>query len=767
MTAILLLHGVVAAVVLAVGGRRARRSFLVAAVAPAVTVAWAATQWAAATRGTVVRQSLAWVPGLDLNVDLRLDGFAFVMVLLVSVVGTLVFTYSGWYLDDRDGLGRFAATLVLFAGAMQGLVLADDLLTLYVFWELTSVTSYLLIGFEDEKATARGAALQAILVTGAGGLVMLGGFVLLGQQAGTTSLSALLADPPSGTATTVALALVLVGAITKSAQVPFHFWLPAAMAAPTPVSAYLHSATMVKAGVYLIARLAPAFAVAAVWRPAVVVLGLTTMLVGGYRALRQHDLKLLLAYGTVSQLGLLVVLFGIGTEATTKAAMVLLLAHAVFKAALFLVVGIIDHHEHTRDLRRLDGLGRRMPALFAIAALAAASMAGLPPFLGFVAKEAVYESLLHVGAAWGPAVIAGVVAGSALTVAYSARFLWGAFATGPVRPVAGAVAPHPAPVAAALTGPPAALAAAGLVLGAAVGLLDPLVSAAVGALVREPVTVSLTLWHGINTALGLSVLTVTIGLGLFLGRATVEGAQARLTGWPDAAAAYRATISGLNRTADRVTGTLQNGSLPFYLGAILLTLVLGPGIALALAWSPPVDLVLADSPLQFLAGAAIVISAVATALARRRLVAVLLLGSVGYGVAVLFLVQGAPDLALTQLLVETLAMVIFLLVLRHLPDRFESSGSSWGRGVRLAIASGVGVFVTCASLLMTSARVADPVSLEQLDRALPEAGGRNVVNVILVDFRGWDTFGEITVIVVAALGIWTLVRPSSGSRRSP
>ena len=495
------------------------------------------------------------------------------------------------------------------------------------------------------------------------------------------------------------------------------------------------------------------------------------MFLGAYRALRQYDLKLLLAFGTVSQLGLLMVLFGAGTEATTEAGLVLLVAHAAFKATLFLVVGIIDHEERTRDLRELDGLGRRRPALFVVAALAAASMAGLPPLVGFVAKEAAYQSLLDVTAGWGPVVLASVVLGAMLTFAYSARFLWGAFAstTAPTPAVAAVTPVHRLP--AALLWPPAALAALGLVLGPAASVLEPLVAAAADALWSAPVKVGVYFWHGLTTALLLSALTVGAGLVLFLGRAAIERTQARIHDGarhrPDGAATYRATVSGLLHIADRTTAIVQSGSLPIYLGTILLTLVLGPGLALALAWSAPADVVLADSLLQFAACVAVAVAACATVLARRRLVAVLLLGSVGYGMAVLFLIQGAPDLALTQVLVETLALVIFVLVLAHLPDRFDEVPSALGRASRAAIAAGVGVFVTAASLVMASSRRGVPISVEQLERALPEAGGKNVVNVILVDFRGLDTLGEITVIAVAALGIWTLVRASSTKSRRP
>ncbi|HUH07490.1 MAG TPA: proton-conducting transporter membrane subunit, partial [Egibacteraceae bacterium] len=482
--ALLALHAALALLAPAIARRLGRGVFLVCGLAPAATVAWALTAASSVIAGAPLAQTLRWAPSLGLQATLRLDAFALVMVALVSGIGTLIFAYSARYFSPRPDLGRFTATLTAFAGAMLGLVLADNLLLLYVFWELTSITSYLLIGFEDTKGSARAAALQALLITAAGGLAMLGGFVLLGQSAGTYSLAAIVASPPAGGLIGVAVALILLGAFTKSAQAPFHMWLPAAMEAPTPVSAYLHSATMVKAGVYLIARLGPAMAVsAALWRPAVVIVGVATMLLGGYRALRQYDLKLLLAFGTISQLGLMVVLLGIGRPEATAAGVLLLLAHGAFKATLFMVTGVIDHQTGTRDVRRLSGLGRRTPVLFAVAAVAAASMAGLPPLLGFVAKESVYEALLHGGGGVINVVaLAGVALGSVLTFAYSVRFLHGAFADKRADARRDAIGPEAPRARASFVAPAALLAVFTLVVGALPEPLSPLVGAAGRAL---------------------------------------------------------------------------------------------------------------------------------------------------------------------------------------------------------------------------------------------------------------------------------------------
>jgi multicomponent Na+:H+ antiporter subunit A len=732
--------------------------FLLCGLAPLAGVVTLAAALPDVLDGRPWDDSVAWLPALDLHLDFRLDAFSALFVVLVSGIGVLIFAYAAAYFGNRPDLGRIAGTLTLFSGAMLGVVLADNLLVLYVCWELTSVTSYLLIGTDDDKGSARAAALQAILVTGGGGLAMLAGFVVLGQAAGTYQISAILADPPGGTGVAVGLVLILAGAFTKSAQVPFHAWLPGAMAAPTPISAYLHSATMVKAGVYLVARLAPAFATSGPWRPLVLTFGLATMLVGGWNALRQHDLKLLLAHGTVSQLGFMVVLLGAGLPDATFAGAAVLLAHGAFKASLFMLVGIIDHSAHTRDIRRLTGLGRRLPVLAAIGGLTAGSMAGLPLLLGFVAKEAAYEAFVHGGlGAADRLVLAGLVVGSILTFAYSARLLWGAFAGKPAADIRDPVTDVHRP-SAAFVAPAAFLAAATVVVGVLPALASSLVVEAAQALDPRVHDTYLSLWHGFNEALLLSVVTVAAGTTLFLARRRVTALQARTRVMPDPQAMFQATVNGTLQVADRVTGFVQHGSLPIYLGVILFTAMAVPGVALVRELHLIPGIELAESPLQIPAGLAVALAALGTARAQRRFAAVLGLGATGFGVAVLFMIHGAPDLALTQLLVETLAVVIFVLVLRHLPDRFRSIPWRIGQVPRLLVAGTVGVFAAVFSLVAASARTADPVSDVYVETAYSEAGGRNVVNVILVDFRGFDTLGEITVLVIAALGIITLVR---------
>src|SRR4051794_34743661 len=438
VTLLLLLHLVAAVVAPVLVRWWGRQAFLALAMVPAVAFGWILAQLGTVTGGGEVHETTPWVPALDLSVTLRLDALALTLAALVTGVGALVLVYCARYLGpDDEGTGRFAATLTAFAGSMLGLVLADDLLLLYVFWELTTIFSYLLIGGSGRRLAARRAAGQALILTTAGGLAMLVGLILIGHASGSFLLSEVVADPGSGPLLVAGTVLVLVGAITKSAMVPFHFWLPAAMEAPTPVSAYLHAAAMVKAGVYLVSRLAPGFADVPGWRPIVLGLGLATMLVGGYRALRQNDLKLLLAFGTVSQLGFLMVLMGAGSRELAAAGLVMTIAHALFKSTLFLTVGVIDHSTGTRDLRGLSGLGRRLPVVATIGCLAAASMAGIPPLLGFVGKEAAFAALwaggLPARAAAGT-VLAGLVLGSAPPAGYTARFVWGAFARKPGLP---------------------------------------------------------------------------------------------------------------------------------------------------------------------------------------------------------------------------------------------------------------------------------------------------------------------------------------------
>ncbi|MEU2201929.1 Na+/H+ antiporter subunit A [Isoptericola sp. NPDC019482] len=758
-----------------------RRAFWVLALGPASAAAYALAMTPRVTAGDFPTTEVPWVPGLHLSITLQLDTLAWFMLLVVGGVGALVLLYcSAYFARDALGLGRFAAVLTAFAAAMVGLVVADDLLLLFVFWELTTVFSYLLIGHYADRKASRRAAMQAIIVTTAGGLAMLVGLIILGVAGDTWRVSELVADPPSGTAVTWAAVCLLAGAATKSALIPFHFWLPAAMAAPTPVSAYLHAAAMVKAGVYLVARFAPAFADLPVWRWLVLVLGGGTLLLGGYQALRQHDLKLVLAFGTVSQLGLIVLLLGLGTKALALAGLAMLGAHAMFKAALFLVVGAVDVATGTRDLRKLSGLWRTMPFTAVAGVLATASMIGFPPFAGYVAKEAALEGLWHdvthgAGALEWIALLA-VVVGSALTVAYGLRFAWGAFGTKrrPGAVAAGAAgetpttrdaAAEPAPATPVrrqpwlLVTPPLVLA----LLGLAVALVP-----ATGERLLAPYADRypagdpghLVLWGGFTPVLAITVLVLLAGFVLFWQRARVEKAQDLLWSPRSAEVTYRRTMRRLDDLAADVTAATQRGSLPVYLGVILVVLAVAPGTVIAsglLNGHPQVELVLWDRPADAAVVAVVVVACVLAARARRRLKAVVLVGVAGYANATLFMLHGAPDLALTQVLCETITLVVMVLVLRRMPPYFTDRPLAASRWVRLALAVVSGAVMMAFTIAAPLVRVAEPISTHFPDEAYTWGGGKNIVNVTLVDIRAWDTVGEISVLLVAATGVASLI----------
>jgi len=750
------------------------RVFYLLAVLPAAAFAWTVGQTAAVTAGGSVTESIPWIPQLGVSLSFRVDTLAWLLALVVTGVGALVLLYCARYFTaDEPGLGRFAAFLLAFAGAMFGLVTADDIVVMFVFWEITSVLSYLLIGHYTHRRESRGAAQQALLVTTFGGLVMLVGVVLLAVTAGTTSLAAIIADPVQGDAAIWAVLLILVGALSKSALVPFHFWLPAAMAAPTPVSAYLHAAAMVKAGVYLVARLAPGYADTPGWMPVLVTLGVGTMLVGAWRALRQFDLKLVLAYGTVSQLGFLMVVVGFGSRDAALAGVALLLAHALYKAALFLTVGIIDHRAGTRDWRRLSGLGRREPVLALIALVSAASMAGIPPFLGFVAKEAVFTAFLDAagsGQGWGWVALIGTAVGSVLTVAYSARFFWGAFGT---RPALADTPLHPSRWDVQLA--PGVFAAGTLLLGPLALLLDPLFSPYADT-VAGGGDYHLALWHGFEPALGLSVAVLVLGAVMFGERARVARLQDAVPPYIDAGEGYGLTVRAVDRAAARITHFAQRGGLPQYLATILVVFVLALGFAAAVNRTWPDAIVWWDYPGQVLIALSMGIAAVMAARVGQRITAVLLVGITGYGLVALFAFHGAPDLALTQALVETMSIVVFVLVLRRLPAKIAQHNRPMHRRRRALIGVLVGAVMGTIGVIAFGARQAESIAGELPRLAVEDGHGRNIVNVMLVDIRAWDTMGEISVLIVVATGVASLLfvsgrhapvpRLGSGKRRS-
>ena len=761
MLAILFAHAVAAAVAPLLVQRWGRRAFHLLALVPLASLSWVVLNWPQPNAGPAT-VSIPWVPELSMDIDLRFDTLAAIMSVLVLGIGALVLFYCAEYFHHHDGhtenrLPSFAAELTAFSGAMFGLVVSDNTLLLYLFWELTTVLSFVLVGHYAERATSRRAATQALLVTTAGGLAMLAGIIILGELSGTYLLSELIAAPPTGTAASVAVVLVLIGALSKSAIVPLHFWLPGAMAAPTPVSAYLHAAAMVKAGVYLVARMAPGFADATPWRPMIITLGLLTMLLAGWRAVREYDLKLILAFGTVSQLGLITVMVGGGTGDLMLAGLAMLCAHAMFKATLFMVVGIIDHATGTRDIRRLAGLGRRSKPLLIIGVAGAASMAALPPFFGFVAKEADLTTLLETSALgpFGPFVLGGVVFGSLFTTIYSLRFVYGAFADkGRSEPSQRVAEMHVPPI--GFLAAPAILAAAGLVFGVWPGGLNAVIAQYADETFGGS-SYYLALWHGFGLPLLLSTIVLLLGAASFFGRSRMRRARLGYLPLGNADRIYDQVVRGADVLAVRLTSLTQRGSIPATQSVILSTLVVFPLAALLLGARSRPELALWDHPLQVVVGLIILAAAISATVLRNRLAAVLLVGVTGYGTGAIFVFHGAPDLALTQFLVETLTLVIFVLVLRALPAEADAANITRHRLPRALLAISVGITVTVLASFAISARTARPIADLLPDAAYYRGAGANTVNVLLVDIRAWDTMGEISVLLVAATGVASMV----------
>jgi multicomponent Na+:H+ antiporter subunit A len=738
-------------------GRHPRLAGLTA-VWPAILFAALATEFSAMLSvGSRVVEA-AWAPSLGLSLSFNLDGLGLLFALLITGIGTLVVLYASAYLDGHPHAGRFYASLFAFMGAMLGVALSDNIFTLFVFWELTGFTSFLLIGFEHERAEARAAALQALIVTGAGGLALLGAGVLLADVTNTTSLSMMAANGAAVTAHPLYAAiaiLVLLAAFTKSAQVPFHFWLPNAMAAPTPVSAYLHSATMVKAGVYLVARMTPILGATALWTTTVTAVGALTMLVGAYRSMQETDLKRILAYSTLSALGLLTMLLGIGTESAIAAALVYLVAHACYKGALFLVAGAIDHETGSRDIRLLTGLRRTMPITAVVGGAAALSMAGVPLTLGFVAKDGAYEALLGSGQ-WSVWLLTATVVSSIL------MGLAGLLAG--VLPFRG-----PSPVEQGhepgwrLLLPPVTLAAAGMLAGLAPWLLTAPIAAAAGAVGYHP-PLSLAIWHGLSPALMLSAVTLVGVAGAYWLRELL-----RTRTWRPGLGTeqlYGGSVSLLDALSRVIGPPLHSASLRSYVMVIVLA-VMAAGFA-ALSTLPTHRLAArTDIRLhEVLIVAVIIAGAGSAALAKSTMAAVLSLGVVGYGVAMTFLVYGAPDLAMTQFSVETLTVIIYVLVFRH----FRNLGALSPPLVRyrdLIIAGGTGIFIAALVLSVSTTDTAARLREFFVEFGPTLGHGRNIVNVILVDFRGFDTMGEITVLATAAIGVRALLRLARVDRETP
>ncbi|GGL68231.1 Na+/H+ antiporter subunit A [Deinococcus aerolatus] len=738
-------------------GTLGRRSGYLAALGfvPALLLAVPLAGNSVEVGSTPQTQLTNWVPELGLNFVFRGDGFSLLFAVLIGVIGALASLYSVAYLSERERFGRFYPYLLLFGGSMLGLVLSDNLVALFAFWEMTSVTSFLLIGLWHTRSEARDGAIKAFLVSALGGLGLLAAVALLSVAGGSTNLSELdLAAVRASPMFVPALLLTLLAAFTKSAQLPFHLWLPTAMEAPTPVSAFLHSATMVKAGVVLVAKFGLIFGGSALWGGIIVPLGLATMFWGSWRALKQTDLKALLAFSTVSQLGLLMALYGLADPEGRFAATTHLLNHAAFKAALFFVVGIIDHETGTRETFRLSGLRRKLPLTFVVALLATLSMAGLPPLGGFISKELFYEAMLHAG----PGFIAVAVIGSALTLAYCARLIrifFGGFEVPlddggqPLKPAIHEAGPG-------LLLPPALLAGAALLFGVWPASAEWLARRAGAALAFAEYDGHLLLWHGVTPALLLTVLTWGLAALLVWQAARVYFFQVHLESPLSSNRGYRALLGGLDTFSSRLIAGTQGLALPDQLRITLAAAGLMGGYAVWRApqvFQPFEALPLSTLPIAVL----LVAGALGVLLSRNRLTAVVLTGLTGFGSAVAFLSMRAPDLALTQLLIEAVTVILFLLVFRYLPG-FRSLPRGRVRqviDVGLAGAAGIGTTL----LILASIRfLSPPISPYYLENAYKAGGGKNVVNVILVDFRGFDTLGEIMVVAMVALAVGSLVR---------
>ena len=746
-----------------------------AVAAPLVSL-WALVdlygEWAAGGQKTITH-AIAWVPAANVEISFMVDGLSLMWGFLVAGMGALIVLYSHWYLHEHEALGRYYGFLIAFMGSMLGVVFSDHLISLFIFWELTSITSFFLIGFWSDRKASNYGATKAILITGSGGLAMLGGFLLLGDMAGEWRLSQLVLTP--GLAKEISLGvflLIILGAATKSAQWPFHIWLPNAMEAPTPISAFLHSATMVKAGIYLLSRFYPILGAHPAWGYVVTGFGMTTMIAGGLLSLRAYDLKAILAYGTISQLGLIVTFLGFGGKGAVIGATLHLYNHAAAKAAMFMTVGIIDHEAGTRDVRLLGNLRKLMPKTHILAVIAAFSLIGLPPMGGFITKEMLYEASLHPGGpgSWGwfwpyITVFAGV-----FTALYHLRFL-----SEPYWQAAEGEAPkHPHDPPLGMLAAPAILVLMALAFGLAPGLIEhslvaPAAEATLGG--GAHLKLHLGLWHGVNLALIMSLITMALGLALYFGFSHVKAvldAAARI--WGNAPAPnklYDASMDWLRNGTWEILLLIQDGNLRRYMR---LMLVLPTAAALYLVWR--MDWGANVFPENF-AGASfllvviammIMAAALATALFKRRISAILALGTMGYGISGLYLLLKAPDLALTQIMIESASVVLFLLVFYYLPELKPIPRSAAKKIRDWGIAVGLGVCATLAMAAAMNTHKFRTIADYFMRTSKPVAGFKNVVNAIIVDYRGYDTLGEITVLVIAGIAIYAIVRLAGGMK---
>ncbi len=710
----------------------------------------------AVSSGEVINVHHSWIPSLNISFSFLLDGLSLLFSILITGVGALVFAYANSYLPDNKEKPRFYLYILIFMSSMLGLVLSENLLTMFVFWELTSISSYLLIGFYHEREASRKSALQALLITAGGGLALLAGILIIGEVSGTYGINELLGQSEilrSSPLYLTILILVLIGAFTKSAQFPFHFWLPGAMEAPAPVSAYLHSATMVTAGVYLLARLNPFLGGTDEWHYNITITGAVTMLIGAIISLYQSDLKRMLAYSTVSALGTMMLLLGLDTVLSIKAAMVFLLVHSLYKGSLFLVAGSIDHETGIRNVNSIGGLFKAMPLTAIAACLAALSMAGLPPLFGFIAKELVYEAKLQTPDIGTAIAIIGILSNILLVAVagiLSIQLFFGSRKETPKKP-------HEAPISMLLG--PIVLSICGLIIGLFPdSLAKPLLSAAVSAVRAEQTTIKLALWHGINPILILSLVTILGGVILYLVRERIKKILGHIPINLSSDYVYNLSLTGLNKLARAQTKVIQSGYLSYYVMIVIITVIGLVGGTFFYKSSNPFNFTSPQIAVyEIMVVLAIILGTAISIFSSSRLTAIVGLGVVGFGITIIFILFGAPDLAITQFAIETLTVILFVLVIYKLPKFLPLSVDSVK--YRDAVVSILfGGLITVLLLNVTSEPMVSDLKTYFGDNSLSLGKGLNVVNVILVDFRALDTLGEAIVLAIAAIGIYSLLK---------
>lgn len=711
--------------------------------------------------GVTVVQSWSWISSIGLEFAFRLDGLGLLFAYLILCIGLLIIIYARYYISEKDCMGRFYSYLLLFMGSMLGIVLSENIIQLVVFWELTSLSSFLLISYWQHKAEGRDGARMALAITGAGGLAMLGGMILLGHIVGSYNLTEILASGElirSHELYTPVILLILFGVLTKSAQFPFHFWLPHAMAAPTPVSAYLHSATMVKAGIFLLARMFPALSGTTEWIVIVSTAGMATLLLGSFVALFKHDLKGLLAYSTISHLGLITLLFGFSTPLAAVAAIFHIINHATFKASLFMVAGIVDHETGTRDMRLLRGLWAFMPHTATLAMVAAAAMAGVPLLNGFLSKEMFFERALHDATLLSLTVpILATIAGI-FSVAYSARFIHNVFFNGKTKDLP--KQPHEPPRFMKI--PVDILVVLCFVVGTVpMFTVAPILATAVVGTLQAPLPeYSLAIWHGFNIPLMMSFIAFFGGIYVYYKRKPLFAWYEKNISKIDARIPFNGLVNSVFKFSEFVTNRFDKSSqqsmVAWFTGASIFAGACGFAYGSSPLFGQREFLEL--DWISLIIGLILTAAAIATVIFHhKRFKALILVGVIGLVVSLIFVKFSAPDLALTQLSVEVVTIILILLALYYMPQStpYESGKSRITRDIIISGLSGIGIFIYTLAVL---SREYTTIGNYFLENSLTGGGGTNVVNVILVDFRGFDTLGEITVLAIAGLGIFSMLQ---------